>query len=373
MSKKVNNSDSQTTTQKHSTMAELMASAYSKPQTLNRGDEVTGVVVSIVNNDVIVDLGTKAEGVLNKKELSQDQQESLKIGDRLTVYVVSVDETGQAVLTPLKATIIAGKDRKGVSTNRWQKFIVARERKIQLQGQIVEVNKGGLLVEVGEVRGFIPSSHIGLDVLEGISDLGELIGKEVKLMTIEVEPSSNRLIFSTRPPSSSITKEALSRFEVGKKVQGKIAGVVPFGLFLNMDGVEGVIFPQEISWEEKDNPTADFQVGQDVEVKVLGKDETLGRVTLSLRQLQKDPFEEKAKDFQQDDVVAGTVTEVTQNGINVSLEDGIDGLVPADKISPELKYEIGQNTNFLVDSIDKRNHRITLAPFLTSTKGLLYR
>ena len=178
--------------------------------------------------------------------------------------------------------------------------------------------------------------------------------------------------------------------------------VAPFGLFVNVDGppaslgeqgealragLEGVIFATELSWtpfdsfdktqdgsaQGKDEEKPEFKVGDKVEAKVIGKDENLGRLNLSLRQMQEDPFTALAENFQVDDVVSGTVKEITTAGISVALEKGVEGLVPAAKVDQGNPYTVGQTTNFLVDSVDTRQRKINLAPFLTSTVGLIYK
>lgn len=372
-------------------MADLLAQS-SQPVTLHRGEQVEGTVVAINPQEVIFDLGAKAEGVLNKRDFSEGQLKTLKIGDSLPVFVVVTEnESGQVVLS-LQKHISSG--RRGEYDKRWQKFFNLMQRKSQVSGQVIEVNKGGLVIELEGVRGFLPGSQVGLEQMSGPDGLSGLIGKQISVNVIEVDPNNNRLIFSARKKVSDEVKKKLSEFKAGAKVIGKVAAIAPFGLLINLGEVEGVVFAQEVAWssfadsasvatsvkgaaskdkEEGIDLAAKFQIGQEIEAQVLGIDEDLGRVNLSIKRLSADPFEELVKDYQVDDVVSGIVLEVSQNGVVVKLGEGVEGFVPASKIEHGTTYEVNQKVNFLVDSVDKNKRRVNLAPFLTTTKGLIYK
>lgn len=373
-------------------MADLLAASF-EPVTLHRGEQVKGTVVAITPQEVIFDLGAKAEGVANKRDFSKDQLEILKIGDILPVFVVMPEtESGQAVLS-LQKHITSGKrgdfDKRSLRYNdlkKWQKFYNLMQRKSQIQGQVVEINKGGLVIELDGVRGFLPGSQVGLEQMVGSEGLSGLVGGQISVNVIEVEPNNNRLIFSARKKVSDDVKNKLAEFKVGDKMTGKVAAVAPFGLLVDLGKAEGVVFTQEISWSSfaeparpadgtsEDKELADqFKIGQEIEAQVLGIDEDLGRVNLSIKRLTPDPFEGLIKGYQIDDVVSGTVSETTQNGVAVKLGEGVEGFVPASKIEQGTKYEIGQKANFLVDEIDEAKRKINLAPFLTTTKGLIYK
>jgi ribosomal protein S1 len=355
------------------TMADLMASLSAKTLSLTRGEEVKGEIITITDNEFILDLGTKTEGVISKNDFPDDELEKLKVGDSITSFVVIPEnDFGQTVLSMQRQT--GRTDRRSQEQlKRWQKFIQAQTKRSTLQGKVLEVNKGGLVVDIDGIRGFVPSSHVSLEAISKVSSFEELIGQTLPVMVIEVDPGNNRLIFSARKAVSQEVRDQLNQFEVGKKVKGKVAALVPFGLFVDLEGVEGVVFAHEVSWEEVTDLSGLYQVGQEIDAVVVGKDENLGRVTLSVRQLQEDPFEKIAEEFQTDDVVTGTVVAVDQSGVMVDLESGVSGFVPAEKVEVGNEYTVGQRTNFLVDSIDKARHRINLAPFLTSTKGLIYK
>lgn len=363
------------------TMADLMASLDKKPLIFSRGERVEGEVAAITEGDIIVDLGTKSEGVISKRDLSPEQVQNLKIGDLIQAFVVFPEgESGEVILSLFSQPVSQSK-RSAELQKKWQKFITAMQHKTTVQGRITEVNKGGLVAEAGGARGFIPSSQVGLDNLSGSEGLSGLIGQELPLHVIEVDLVNSRLIFSARKQISEETKQKLAAFQPGQEVAGRVAAVAPFGLFVDLGGVEGIIFSQEVAWEEPGNLNDLFKVGQEVTGKVTGKDESAGKVMVSLRQMMKDPFTELAEKFQTDDVVSGVVKEVAQNGVLVKLESDVDGpglsevegFVPGEKVESGNEYAVGQKGSFLVDSVDKTKRRINLATFLTTTKGLIYK
>ena len=364
------------------TMADLMAAQDFKPKKFERGEQVEGEIVAITNNELILDLGAKSEGVINKNDLSDDQEKAVKVGDRFKAYVLqSEGDSGQIVLSPYPPTAVARGKRGEEQRKKWQGVISAFQKKTNVTGKVLEVNKGGLMVDVAGIRGFIPSSQIGIANF-GNEGLTGLVGQNIPLSVVEVDPLNNRLILSARGKVKDETKEKIAKYENGQTVKGAVVGVAPFGLFLNLDGVEGsktlsgvegMVFPQEVSWEEEVGDLASqFAVGQEVEGQVMNKDEENGRVLVSLRRTTEDPFEKIAENFMVDDVVTGTVTEITQNGVNVAL-DGAEGFISSEGLDQGTTYEVGQTTNFLVDSVDTKARRINLAPFLTSTKGLIYK
>lgn len=358
------------------TMDELMASSFSKPMNFRRGDSVEGKIIEKNDNEASVDIGAKAEAVINKHEFSAEEWEKLKAGDNIKAYVaVSENDLGQIVLSsdlqPSKVAMGSPAQFK-----KWQKFTQALRQKTTLNGRVTEVNKGGLMVEIDGVRGFVPSSQVSLGSMgEGgkSEGLAGLVGQTLPLTVIEVDPSANRLVFSARTQVNEKLKEKLASFKSGEKVKGKIAAIAPFGLVIDLDGVEGVVYTQEVSWEGVEDLNKKFDSGEEVEAVVTGTDENLGRVNLSIRQLSEDPFVKVAESFEIDDVIGGTVTEVSSNGVIVALKDSVEGFIPAASIEIGADYQVGQTSNFLVAGIDKAKRRINLAPFLTSTKGLLYR
>lgn len=357
-------------------MEDLLAHYGSSLTVVKRGDQIEGKVIQISDHDVTLDFGSKAEGFINKRDLTPSQLENLKLGDKISAFVVVPEtESGQTLLTTHKDFQELAK--KGLERpKRWQKFINVSGRRGVLAGTVMDVNKGGLLVEVDGIRGFLPSSQISLaniTKMGKISKPDELIGQEVNVTIIEADPSKNRLIFSGRSEISAESKDKLAKYKSGDKVTGEIVAVTPFGLFLDLEGVEGIVFTTEISWEESDDPYKGFKVGQEVETLISSVDENLNRLNLSIRQLSQDPFSEISKDFAIDDIVKGVVGQITSAGVLVNLDKGIEGFVEQNLIEGDNQYSVGQAATFLVSSLDVAKRRINLAPFLTSTKGLIYK
>jgi len=362
-------------------MDSLMASYDNRRLNFNRGEQITGEVITTTDSEIILDLKAKAEGVLNKKDLSPDKLQALKTGSKLDVFVVSPEtESGQIIVSMFKQEIISSRGGRGarkVDMSKWQKFIQGKETGALYSGEISEINRGGLIVSIDGIRGFIPSSQVSLKSLNNQTNLSDLVGKELRLSVIEVDPNNNKLVFSSRPILKDEEKKELSSFKVGDEATGKILAVTPFGLFLDISGTEGIIYPQETTWEQsvegaEIDLSKNFKPNDEITSKITGIDDNLGRLNLSLRQMSKDPFTELMEKYQVDDVVTGVISNISQNGIDVKFEGDVLGFLPSEKMEGQA-YQMGQKTNFLVDSIDNKNRRVNLAPFLTSTVGLLYK
>lgn len=364
---------------KQSIMDQLMASYDNRRLSFGRGEKITGEVISITEQEIILDLRAKAEGVLSRKDLSAVELSNLKIGDSMDVFVTFPEnESGQVVLSCFRPENIPSRSSGGrkIDLSKWQKFIQGYSTKAIFTGEITEINRGGLIVAIDGIRGFIPSSQISLKSISNQSNLSDIVGKELKLTVMEVDPGNNKLVFSARPNLSEEDRKELSKLKVGEESKGKIIAVTPFGLFVNVNETEGIIYPQETTWDAPEanteiDLTKNYKAGQEIEAKITGVDENLGRLNLSIRQMVSDPFESLAEKFQADDVITGVVTNITQNGIDVALE-GVLGFLPVEKMEGQT-FQMGQKTNFLVDSVDTKNRRINLAPFLTSTVGLIYK
>ncbi|MFH0937313.1 MAG: S1 RNA-binding domain-containing protein [Candidatus Daviesbacteria bacterium] len=377
------------TTTKPLTMDELMNSSLSKPKNFHRGDQVEGQIVAILDGEFLVDFGGKSEGIISKKDFPAAERESFKIGDNIKAFIASEGDLGQIILTLIKQL---GREtgRSAVDNKRWQKFMQAQSTKSTLTGKVIEVNKGGLMVDIDGARGFVPSSQIGFKpIIDHIKEKGleGLVGQQLSLTVIEADPGNNRLVFSARGQVSDDTRAKLEKIEIGQKVKGIIVAVAPFGLIVDIDGlpaslaersealragVEGIIYSQEVSWDEVTDLASQFEIGQEIESLVLSKDENLDRVNLSLRKLSHDPFEDLASKFEPDDVVKGVVSDITPGGVAIKLEKEVEGFIPTGSFEAG-QYQIGQEESFLVDSIDQNKRRINLAPFITSTKGLIYK
>lgn len=364
------------------TMEELLASQPQKLTNLFRGQEIEGEVISIGDKEITLDLGAKSEGVLASRDLPLEKRQKLKLGDKLKVYVyIPENDNGQTVVSYEKQAFTrteGGKDRSrgGKGGSRfvdWSKFISLQKQKSKVQGKVIEVNRGGLIVEVLNARGFLPNSQVGFELMSKAGEgMDALIGQDLTVTIIEVDSDNNRLILSERGQVSDEAKDKLRSFKAGQKARGKIVAILPFGLVVNVEGTEGLVFISDVSWEKVEDLSKDFQTGQDLEVLVSGLDEELGRLNLSIKALSEDPFAKIAEKYPADEVVRGEITEVNESGVVVSLE-GAEGFLPAAKMEASAKYEVGKAMSFLVDSVDENRRRVNLAPFVTSTAGLIYK
>lgn len=357
---------------KSSVMEQLLASAPQKFVSLSRNQQVLGEIVAITQKEVILDLNSKSEGVIPKKEFA-DKTADLKVGQKIKAYVAEIEnESGQTILSLHPTLPKVSKRRKGGVS--YDSFIQAQKQHRGLSGSVVEINKGGLIVDVSGTTGFLPNSQVGFDLLSKIGqDAADLIGQNVSLSVIEVDEGNNRLIFSQRTKLSEDILKKLASFKNGQKVSGKIVAILPFGLVLDIAGSEGLVFISDVAWEKIEDLASRFSVGQGIEAVVLGTDLELGRINLSIKQLSKDPFEETSQKFQADDLVKGEVSSVTDAGVMVKLEAGIEGFLPASKIPSGENYQTGGVVNLLVDNVDLQRRRVNLAPVITSTEGLIYK
>lgn len=351
-------------------MEELLASQPTRTLILFRGQEVEGDIVAKSDKEIVLDLGAKSEGIISTRDIHQDQLETLKVGDKIKAYVViSENESGQVVLS-LEPQVMGSKQDQ----LNWTKFISAQNQKTKLSGKVVEINKGGLIVEVSRMRGFLPNSQVGFELLtKSTHGLTDLIGQTLNVSVVEVDQVNSRLIFSQRGQVSEDILQKLKAFKSGQKIKNKCVAILPFGLVLDLGGVEGLVFISDVSWDKVDDLSQIFQVGQLIEAQVLSLDEDLGRVNLSIKHLTVDPFIKAAEKYHADDVVKGEVTAVSSQGVLVRLEDGAEGFLPASKMDAERSYEKGETLTLLIDTVDVGRRRINLTPFVTTTKGLIYK
>ncbi len=328
-------------------MADLLAKQDNKKSSsfLTRGQEIEGTVILISDSEIILDLGSKAEGVLPKKDLSPEQFSNLKVGDKLLTFVVVPENESHQVVLELHKTVITKGGKPG--NIRLDRFITAKKNNQVLTGKGLEVNKGGLIVEIDKVRGFLPSSLVALSQA---ANLDALIDKDIQVTVVEVDPSQNRLILSQKTNVSEEVKSKLSKLKQGDKVEGEVAAVLPFGIFVTLpDGVEGLVHVSELSWDKVEDPGSLFKIGDKVLSQVISIDSNTGRANLSVKQLSQDPFKEKAGQFQPDDIVKGTITKVTTQGVFLDVE-GVEGLIPSSKMEGDVTYEAGKSLSCLVDS-----------------------
>lgn len=356
------------------TMEELLASQNKKLVNLSRGQEIEGTTVSINDREITLDLGAKSEGVIQVREIPKEKLENLKVGDKLKAFVALVEnESGQTILSSVYQTRQSRESRGRGRGPNWQRFAQAQGQKSKLTGKVLEINKGGLIVDVEGSRGFLPNSQVGFELLSKASKgMEDLVGQTITVTVSEIDQNNNKLIFSQRGQVSAEVKTKLLSFKKDQKTKGKIVAILPFGLVVDISGSEGLVFISDVAWEKVEDLAKLYSAGDEIEVKVLGLDEELGRLNLSIRQLIEDPFEELAEKYPADEVIKGEITQVSDAGVAVAL-DGAEGFLPASKMSANESYEGGKQMSFLVDGVDMKKRRVNLAPFITSTEGLIYK
>lgn len=351
------------------TMEELLAQVGEELKVPQKGDVVEGVITDITKKMVVVDIGGKNEGVVADKEfeLAQDFIDELGVGDKVSVYVVSSEnDRGQTLLSLKKAAV----DKK------WDIFISALDTGEPVAVKGVEVNKGGMIVVAAGIRGFVPSSQFGKQYL---GKLNQLLNKKFDVKVIEVDREKNRLIFSERHVSEQNViaqrDAALNKIAVSDELTGVVSGIMPFGLFItieveiegeNRGQVEGLVHISEMSWMKVEDPNAMFKVGDKVKVKVLGIDQSVGKLNLSIKQLSQDPWQIIAEKYPVGETVTGKISRIEAFGVFVNFEDGVDGLIHISKLTSVDEYKVGDKVTVTVENVEPEKRRMSLSPVLTT-------
>lgn len=372
-------------TSKPKTMADLLASKSVNFVIPKKGATVSGTVVAKDKRNLVIDLGAKTEGVVADKEFdfAIDFVKDLKVGDKVTAVVVSSENDRGQVILSLKGA---------ASDAKWEYFEKALADEEVLEAKGLEVNRGGLIVLINGVRGFVPSSQFGRAF---VGKIQQLKGASFKVKAIEVDREKNRLIFSERHVSEArelAQKEmALEKVEVNGIYEGVVSGVMHFGLFVtvevpvdgaqpvaeektegekteaarNVGYVEGLIHISEISWEKVNHPKDYHKVGDRVKVKVLGVDDKTGKLNLSVKQLQDDPWQKISESYPVGTTFSGKVSRIEPFGVFVNVEPGVDGLIHATKLDPSRDLKVGEEVTVNVESVIPEQRRMSLSMVLT--------
>lgn len=336
-------------------MAELLAQTAYPIKGLRRGELVEGRITSISPREILIDVGVKSEGVVADRDYSliSDLLKTLKVNDKVIVYVVNPeDDSGHLILSLRKA----GFDFK------WKTLSEAKEKSEVVSVKGLEISRGGLVVDYQNLRGFIPASQ--LDVTY-VTKPHELLGQTIQVKVLEVDSKNNRLIFSQKAvltkEAEARIKEKLSKIKIGETYEGTVTGVTPFGLFVNIDGVDGLVHISEIAWEKIYDPKEYFKISDKVQVLALETDEKTGRLNLSIKQLSPDPYEKISASYSQEKIVKGKVVKVTSFGVFVKLEEGVEGLIHVSKMPPGKEFNVGEEVECMIDSIDSKKRKISLS------------
>ena len=344
------------------TMDDLLAQASDSVKQLTTGEVVHGTILSIKKHEVLIDLGPLGVGLVPRREVSMSN--NYTEGDEVTASVVEVElDNGYSLLSMRKAA----RDRG------WDEVAAKLE-----SGEIVTVtpydaNRGGLLAEYEGVRGFLPVSQLSAehyprvgssDKDEILQRLNVLVNKEIRVRILDADRKANKLIFSEKEAIKEGLAERFEKLSVGDTIKGIVTGVVDFGVFVNVEGIEGLIHISEISWERVNNPSDYVKVGQTVEAKIIAIDKE--RLSLSMKQLTKDPWLDEVEQFKSGEDVEGTVTRITPFGAFVQLSPAVEALVHVSELGgdgtdPEKVFTLNERKTFTVLEIDKDNRKISLS------------
>ena len=349
------------------TMEQLLAQQTKTLTVPQRGESITGIITAVGKKSLSIDVGGKTEGLVVDKEfdLARDYIETLKVGDSIDAMVASEENAQGQVLLSLK---------QAAMDSRWEYFTEVLQKETILEARGVDVNKGGLIVVVNGVRGFVPSSQFGKEL---VGKFTTLRGKTIMVKAIEVDREKNRLIFSERHVSEADEiaqkSQALSAVKEGQIYEGVVSGVMPFGLFVTVEvpvsegeketvgQVEGLVQISEISWEKVSHPKDYHKVGDRLKVRVLGTDERTGKLNLSIKQLSDDPWVTVAERYEVGMSVTGTVSRVEPFGVFVNVEAGIDGLIHSSKLEAGTTFKKGDSVTVNVESVDSEQRRMSLS------------
>ncbi len=328
----------------------------------NEGDIIKGTVVKVDKDEVLVDVGYKSEGVIPPRELSVkyglEPHELVSVNDEIEVLVLQKeDQDGRLILSKKRAE----------TEKALEKIIKAYEEEKFIKGEVIELVRGGLIVDIG-MRAFLPGSLIDL---KKVTDFNSYLGKEVKCKVINIDKNKNSVILSRKAyleEEKRILREKLVRtIKVGQVKKGSISNIADFGAFVDLGGVDGLIHISELSWGHVSHPSEVVQIGDEVEVVVLDVDKEKKRVYLGLKQTQIDPWMELTKKYAIGDVVEGKVIKIVPFGAFVQIEEGIEGLVHISEIAvysvekPEEVVSIEDKVKVKIIDIDFDRRRIGLS------------
>ena len=326
------------------------------------GDIVEGIVVKVDRDEVLLDIGYKTEGIIPSRELSirhdVNPDEIVQVGDTIEALVLQKeDKEGRLILSKKRAQY----------ERAWGSIEKIKEEDGVVTGTVIEVVKGGLIMDIG-LRGFLPASLVEM---RRVRDLAPYIGKQMEAKIIELDKNRNNVVLSRRAflehTQSAVRHGFLNQLERGQIRKGVVSSIVNFGAFVDLGGVDGLVHVSELSWEHVDHPSKVVEVGQEVTVEVLEVDFERERVSLSLKSTQEDPWQAFARTHQMGQVVPGEVTKLVPFGAFIRVSEGIEGLVHISELSgrhveiPEQVVQVGDSVFVKVIDIDLERRRISLS------------
>jgi small subunit ribosomal protein S1 len=342
-------------------MEEFLNQEEASSKRIAHGDIIDGVVVRVDPDEVLVDVGSKSEGVISSRELGTREAGTpdLHAGDHIKVFVLQPEnEDGNVVLSL----------RRARAESVWVKAQEQQETGEMMDAEVREQNKGGLIVNILGLRGFLPTSQVSRT---HSSNLQELVGQRIGVKILEVNRKRNRLIVSQKAAFDEDRArqrgELFEKLKIGDEIEGKVSGLTTYGAFVNLGAADGLIHISELSWDRVANVADVLTVGQDVRVKVIKLDPDTSRISLSLRQLGQDPWDHIEKRFPPGAIVEGEVTKIKKYGAFLQIGDGIEGLLHISELAwehvehTEDVVQVGQHLRVRVLQADRSRRRISLS------------
>ena len=328
----------------------------------DEGDLVTGTVVKLEHDEVLLDIGYKSEGVIPARELSirkdVNPADVVSLGDQIEALVLQKeDKEGRLILSKKRAEY----------ERAWNRVEEKFQSGENVEGEVIEVVKGGLILDIG-LRGFLPASLVDL---RRVKDLNAYLGTRIEARVIEMDRNRNNVVLSRRVVLEEARKaerqEILSKLKVGMRLKGTVSSIVDFGAFVDLGGIDGLVHISELSWNHVNHPSEVVKVGQEVEVQVLDVDFNRERISLGLKQTTEDPWRTLVKKYPVGAIVEGTVTKLVSFGAFVDLGDGVEGLVHISEMAkshvdtPAQVCAVGDKVQVKVMEIDLDRRRISLS------------
>jgi small subunit ribosomal protein S1 len=365
-----NGADSEGSEGESNPMAELLKEEKHSLKSVKRGDVVEGVIVRKDPEEILVDIGLKSEGVLSTKELpttGYGSFDELKVGDDVLVYIMQPESSeGHAVVSLKRARM----------ERQWRIAQEQYENGELLEAKVIDYNKGGLIVDLDGIRGFVPISQIlnlkredTADSAETNAKLQGMVGRTLQLKIIEINRNRNRLILSERLAvqewRTKRREELLNELQVGEVRKGTVSNLANFGAFVDLGGADGLVHISQLAWSRVNHPSEVLHVGQEVEVQVLGVDKEKKKIALSIKRAEVDPWTTVEQRYQVGQLVTGIVTKIAPFGAFARIEDGVEGLIHLSELlpgqDPKTALHEGQELSLRILRIESERRRLGLS------------
>ncbi len=327
---------------------------------INVADVVKGVVVKKEKDGYLVDIGAKTEAFLPNREISnfpdKNIDDIIKLWDEKEFYIIKDEEDDEVAILSLKKVSCA---------QAWQRLADIKTSNETATAKVVSSVKGGLIAEIEGLRGFIPSSQLRTGAPSEMQ-----VGQDIEVKILEADPKRNKLILSQRQVYTQqremVADEIISRLAVDQIVEGEVVRIADFGAFVDIEGIDGLLPISEISWERIKHPSDVIQLGQKIEVKIIKIDEDLKRISLSLKRMGANPWDEIVDKFKEGDIIKGTINKITSFGAFINIYPGVEALLPSSEISNgqvniNSMFNLGDEVEVLIKKFTPQEHRIGLS------------